>query len=186
MTPDATQVKVTLDCAEDRREGDLTYPNGQLYLGMSLFEVPGEEGPVHVKSGGGREHFVTPIVVEFGAGDRTASLRIAPMPSGATHYVIALWAETSECVEAAADVCFGPFDRDLFPIPLDTYPRPDCDIEVLADSGYFSWAESGDPSGYQAEEPIKSLFNEVDCYRGFQSEFGLGVSLKSWKLAPLP
>ncbi len=181
-------VEVMLNCSNTERVNDLIYPNGVLHVGMSLVELPSEQGTVSIQLNGSepKEHLVAPAQIDFGAGERSATLELGAVPAGATHYVVALWSEESECVDLPAMVCFGPVDDDLFPIPLDTYPRPVCDRDELSAKGYFDWALHGDPSGYQSDQTIKDLFYSVDCYRGNQSEYGLGVSLKRWRVAPLP
>ncbi len=182
----ALELAVTLGCRDAAEAGFLSYPTGQpIYIGASLFQAEGGEVDVQVRddAGGVGLPFATLEAVADGA---SVVLRLDEAPEGMTHFVVAAWLEQVECTWCEGPVGLGPIDKDLFPMPLDTYPRPHCDVDALEAIGYFDWASTGDPSGFVAPDEIADVFHDVDCFRRFPDGPGLGLSLKAWRAAPLP
>lgn len=181
------RVVVSLDCVEGAQSGYARYPDGPLYVGMSIFALPDTVGEASAVAMG-EEYNVEAVEIASVNNDAEAVLLIGPLDPALTHYVIAVWAEVTECAFIAADRCFGPFDDLLYPVPVDTWPQPVCDRQALRDIGYFDYTSDPgvDPSGFQAPAAVQEAFYSADCFREAQSDFGLGLSLKSWRLAPLP
>ena len=176
---------VNLACRDSAGEDFLRYPpNGPIYIGASLFGInnDGNDESISDDAGG---HPVPFEVLDEIADGASVTLRLAETPREASHFVIAAWTQKMACVYCEEPVGFGPVDEDLFPMPLDSYPRPRCDLEALDTIGYFDWTYQGDPSGYTAPAEIQEAFDKVDCYRVNFTRPGLGLSLKSWRVAPL-
>ncbi len=180
-------IAVTVECSRTPAEGLLRYPaEGPYYLGASLVQRPGREGEEISVSFFEEESDLPFVTLEQLEGTATARLRLEQRPIGTTHFMVALWTQLMDCVYCSGEQGLGPVDQDLFPMPLDSYPRPRCDIEALSAIGYFDWTEDGDPSGFLAPDAVHAVLGQTDCFRFDPGMPGLGVSLKSWRVAPLP
>lgn len=196
---DHLQLKLTLTCSGAAASGLVPYPDSDLYVGATLYEVDprlkdkiisiGDYGDVHANN------MLDLKAVEMRPVMRTVPIVFDVASLGSyTHVLVAVWSEKSDCPgpvpggNGCADFGYtlGPMDWFGMPIPVDALPRPICDKEALAANGYFDWvSESGDPTANTMPEQFSDSFNLNDCW-AFVGDVGLGYSVRRWRVAPIP
>lgn len=195
-----SQLKVAVACSDTATPGTVPYPEGDLYVGASLYKIDqGLEGKIistGIYGDADPEHILDLKAIELHnvAGTIPVTFDIAN-PDQYTHVLIAVWSQKDSCppdqvtaTNGCADFGYtlGPADWYGMPIPIDASPRPVCDKEALTANGYFNWvSESGDPTGNTMPEEFSDSFNLNDCWEN-TGDVGLGYSVRRWRVGPIP
>lgn len=194
-TANTASMKVSIACSVTSSPTTVRYPNGPLYIGVTLYKVDDQR----------LRTLVVPIVedqvehvyvkpVEFTRPANSQEIEIPLVAVGTnTHILMAVWDKKQNCAASnQADGCgtagatFGETDAFLLPIPVDTWPRPVCNIAGLERSGFFNWVETeGDFGGPQVPDRYRSMLNANDCFMRFPNRAGLGYSVRRWRAQPL-
>lgn len=194
------QLKTGIACQDATGPDHVRYPAGPLFVGLSLYRI---EQPA-IRKAITRFHEwsgtpwtrtnIVPIELPRPAGLREISFELGD--AGAfTHFVVAVWDQKNPCQPdtAEAESCakaggtLGFVDSLDLPVPVDTWPRPVCDVRQLTNSGFFEWVErAGDVAGSAVPDRYRSMLHANDCWTRFADRPGLGYSLRQWRLQPMP
>jgi hypothetical protein len=189
-----SEIKVGLHCQESAEVGTLIYPPGPLYVGVSLYtleaELAGAEAEIVDDAGTPVDLPAQEIMRPSGATELV--FPVAEL-GGSTHMLVAIWDQKNECPADHGGRCsafgytLGATDDLWFPFPVDAWPRPVCDVEKLAAAGFFDWAAGeSDINEHAVPARLDTLFRTNFCWTRDPDRPGLGVSIRQWRVAPLP
>jgi hypothetical protein len=186
---------MTVHCDAAQSARSVRYPTGQLYVGATLYKL--DDGSLRTattrmeRAADGRD---LPSI-EITRPDSTRDVTFALGNIGDwTHYLVAVWDKKNVCKpDDDNPACktfgftLGAVDDTEFPIPVDTFPRPACNVAQLTSLGYFDAVEKGDIQlgGQDLDDKFVNAYALNDCWKRFANRPGLGYSVRRWTIAPL-
>jgi hypothetical protein len=188
----------SLRCVASEGKQRLAYPEGELFVGATLFRAKDEykaaqlryddESNIRWAAADGKEPVGLEAVVSHAAPGNTEIKFQIPSGRIFTHVLLAVWDKKNECAGDSScpksGYTLGKSDDDGLPVPIDTWPRPVCNKEKLIESGYLTTEGPGDPAGVALNAGGTAAFDLNDCYRLVPGS-GLGYSLRRWRVGPL-
>jgi len=201
MEGGSPRLVATLKCAGAASKQQLRYPDGELFVGATLFRASEKyksttslrydsmKAAEWVASDAQDPVDLDAFAIHTAAGPTEIVFQIPAGPAF-THVLLAVWNRKNECAGDSDCPKFGYTlgtpDEDGLPVPIDTWPRPVCDKAKLIDSGYLTTDGPGDPAGVAlTSSEFTAMFELNDCYRLIEGD-GLGYSLRRWRVGPLP
>jgi hypothetical protein len=194
-TPGTIALEVT--CGDGHPDA-VDYGDGMLYLGVSLYDVHQSE-PELLRYNLRHRDFGDALdldPVEFKPKEGVSSFSFDYDKSGGqTHFLAAVWDRKDMCSTGGQGRCdshgftLGRVDSDELPLPVDAYPRPFCDIETMDEAGFFDKVRSGEIEfdiNNQLPPELSDLFYANDCWSNDPDRLGLGYSVWTWRVAPVP
>jgi hypothetical protein len=183
---------VKLTCQQTPAGQTVSYPAGQLYVGLSLYKLP-----ANVRQA------VAPLKSENNEGAYHADAQEIPRPATSveltfrlpsnltqTHMLLAVWDQKNECSDdgrcGALRYTLGKVDRNENPIPVDAWPVPVCNVATLQARGFFAWSQSAEWETPGEDGDMMSLARLNDCWMRDSTWPGRGLSYRQWRVAPLP
>jgi hypothetical protein len=195
-------LNVTVTCSDIEHGAAVKYPEGDLYVGATLYTIDdpslsGKVAPFTLKSADSAgAHDLAAVGLHTSPGMTKVTLVVdTPTPASYTHLLVAVWDAKNTCSPGDTTTAYGcpgsgytlgRMDKWEMPIPIDAWPRPICDRKRLIARGYFKWVDQdGDPSGHAIPAELESAFDANDCW-SLDDGGGLGFSLRQWRVGPLP
>lgn len=187
-----SSIQIKLNCSDKETNGSIAFPPGEIYVGATLYKLAsqkkGDKYPVVIDQGreaNAEEQLDLPAQAITVNNAETAINFPVAKPERYTHVVIAAWSKKEACENCPAPgYTLGPVDDELkLPLPLDAFPRPNCDVKKMTESGFFQ--EARDISGYILQDEFQLLYMANDCWSKSGLPYGLGYTVRRWRAYPL-
>jgi len=189
------QLKVRITCQPARAPGTLRYPAGKLYLGVTLYSVEdprlrGAVVPIVERSGHLTPTYVAPVEFTRPGASQALTLPLGDLGAN-THILVAVWDKRNACSDPNSAACrvaratLGRTDSFGMPIPIDTWPRPVCDVERLTRNGFFNWVDTDGVIAPDVPDEVSIALQTNDCWMRQRDGLGLGYSVRQWRAQPL-
>lgn len=189
----AAQLKVKLNCQPAAGPQTVPYPDGPLFVGVTLYKLPSSAARAITRlnddAGSAPLHVAAQ---EIRRPEKSAELTFRlPANVTQTHVLVAVWDQKNAC-ENDDRACrrmghtLGKADGDGNPVPVDAWPAPACNIGSLDSRGYFKWSENAMWGAPSEDEDMMSLARLNDCWIRNAAWPGRGLSYRKWRVAPLP
>ena len=190
-TLSAGQLKVKLACQATAGPQTVPYPEGPLYVGVSLYKGPGAaaRSSTRLNDESGALH-VAAQEIRRPAASAELTFRL-PANLTQTHMLIAVWDQKNTCSNndprcGRLGYTLGKVDGDGNPVPVDAWPVPACNVASLQSRGYFTWSETANWGSPAEDEEMMDLARLNDCWIRNAQWPGRGLSYRKWRVAPLP